>query len=71
MPEPLKSLEEYNNEQLKEYFPDTQPLGNGIACPNCGFELYDAEPAYSVVLSYPPKMKVLCPNCKNSYYKIV
>lgn len=34
--------------------------GNGIACPDCGNELFDSGVS---LLSYPPKYRIFCKNC--------
>jgi len=34
--------------------------GNGIACPNCGSELFDTGVS---LISYPPQYKIYCREC--------
>lgn len=58
----LKDLEEYNIERAKLYHVDYSPKRNGIACPNCGKELYDTEP-YSLLMSNPPRYSIICQSC--------
>jgi hypothetical protein len=62
------SLEEFNN--LK-YFPDlytiSYPHFNGIACPDCGKELYDTNA--SILTSFPPKRNVHC-DCGYHGYRL-
>ena len=38
------------------------PVPNGIACPQCGGELYDSAPT-EIYTSDPPQKKVDCPAC--------
>ena len=35
---------------------------NGIACPECGKELYDSDPTQELE-SYPPQKKIKCVHC--------
>ena len=57
----LKTLEEFNHEMLKEYYPAEDKNKNGIACPKCGEELYDTDGV--VLLLYPPQKKIHCAKC--------
>ena len=41
---PLKNLDEFNAERLREYAELRKPRPNGIACPECGAELMDSRP---------------------------
>lgn len=52
----LISLEEHN----KRVRQVNETGGNGIACPNCGSELFDTDLS---LLSYPPQYKIFCRNC--------
>jgi DNA-directed RNA polymerase subunit RPC12/RpoP len=56
MTKKLKTLEEHN--KIATQTPQTQ--GNGIACPNCGSELFDTGVE---LLSYPPQYKIFCREC--------
>ena len=57
----MKTLEEYNKQKFKEYTrANTYPQLNGIACPKCGKELYDAD--HVLLASYPPQHEVVCLN---------
>ena len=67
---PLKSLEQHNAERMqsiprwgmnKEY--------NGIACPDCGEELYDSNPMVTLA-SLPAQKNIHCDNCNYSGYRI-
>lgn len=69
----MKTLTEYNKEKeniYKELYNFTKPKKNGIACPNCGDELYDSEP-YLITASIPPKTKVECKKCGYKDYRII
>jgi len=59
MTKPLITLEEHNKQKLTIY--ETQ--GNGIACPNCGSELFDVNNMMALA-SYPPQFAVFCRKCK-------
>jgi hypothetical protein len=56
MTKKLKTLEEHN--KIATQTPQTQ--GNGIACPNCGSELFDTGVSLT---SYPPQYKIYCREC--------
>lgn len=66
----LKSLDEHNSQQLKVYWNRSLPQLNGIACPDCGEELYDSKPM-EVLMSYPPKKNTNCSKCGYAGYRIV
>lgn len=70
MTKKLKTLEEFNSGRYHVYnFPMKEPVPNGIACPNCGEELYDSDP--SVILnSNPPQKNTICFNCKYTGYRV-
>lgn len=59
----MKTLNEFNNERLNEHYREIQeinkPRKNGISCPNCGKELFDTTPAFTL-MSNPPQMNVHC-----------
>ena len=58
MTKKLISLEEHNKRA-------TQPNetgGNGIACPNCGSELFDSNNSI-VLTSYPLQYGIFCKQC--------
>lgn len=65
----LKTLEESNAERRKiqEKNNPKYPLKNGIACPNCGLELYDSDPG--ILLSYPAQKNIHC-DCGYKGYRI-
>lgn len=43
---------------------------NGIACPECGKELFDSHPGF-VLTSYPEQCNVHCPACGHRTYRTV
>jgi hypothetical protein len=59
----LISLEEHNKRAMQI----NETGGNGIACPNCGNELFDSD---GILLSSPPQYLTFCRNCnyKGSRY---
>jgi uncharacterized protein with PIN domain len=68
----LKSLEEHNKQASNYHWAlvSNQPHPNGIACPECGEELRDADPNM-ILASMPPKKSIYCPSCKYTGYRIV
>ena len=55
----LKSLKDHNKEKLADIQAKQKQLkGNGIACPDCGKELFDS--SETVLLSNPPQYEVEC-----------
>ena len=61
MPKKLKDFQKEQEERLWKYR-EVYPKPNGIACPECGAELYDSD---SVILtSYPPKRNINCSECE-------
>ena len=48
---------------------DNSPVLNGIACPNCGEELYDSNPMITLT-SMPAQKNVHCNECEYSGYRI-
>ncbi len=59
----LKPLEEHNKARLDAFWPDESgPRPNGIACPECGEELFDSNP-YRCLASSPPQYATHCSNC--------
>lgn len=67
----LKSLEEHNSKDSNwnRHIYDRSPRPNGIACPNCGKELMDTNPIYTL-LSIPSKKNINCPSCDYVGYRI-
>ena len=56
----LKSLADHNSAALAAYEKAKEPRGNGIACPECGQELFDNGISYSIE---PPQYVVYCLSC--------
>jgi len=66
----LKSLEQHNAEKMKtivSWFGYKEK--NGIACPDCGEELYDSDPMLTLT-SFPAKKNIHCDNCHYLGYRI-
>lgn len=57
-PSILESLESHN----AKFAPKITQKSNGIACPNCGKELYD-RCSTGVLLSHPMKIVINCHSC--------
>ena len=66
----LKTLSEFNEDRRKNYKFD-KPIThyNGIACPECGKEMYDSNPQLELT-SYPPQKHIRCPKCGYSTTRI-
>jgi len=66
------SLDDYNeNKQVR--FDAGIPLPTGIACPDCGDELYDVSP-FEVIKAdkdNPPRKEVACQSCGFKGYRNV
>lgn len=63
----LRSLEASDAIEGRKYWFVTKyeacvPTLNGIACPECGEELYDSDPGQTLT-SHPPKKRIHCSNC--------
>lgn len=58
-PKILESLESHNSKKIGAY--STQKA-NGIACPNCGKELYDTN-SNIMLATHPAKFSINCHNC--------
>lgn len=69
----MKSLEEYNKERMRLWFNILQKntnKPNGLECPKCGKELHDTNPGI-VLTSQPPKIKIHCPSCGYTGFRII
>ena len=64
----LKTLEDFEAEQTWQRDTSCDPYPNGIACPECGEELFDSDPCL-LLTSSPPKKNIHCPACKWSGYR--
>lgn len=63
---PLRSLTDVREAAFAreaELQESRKPHANGIACPECGLELWDSSPGL-VLTSNPPQRNVHCPACK-------
>lgn len=70
MSKKLKDLGEHDKEQSNLYKAiHDSPALNGIACPECGEELYDSRPKLTL-MSLPPKKNVSCSKCDYVGYRI-
>jgi len=64
----LTPLREFNDARSAQAFRGSWRIGekqlcvNGLACPECGEELYDVNPDM-VLTSMPPQLNVACTNC--------
>ena len=46
------------------------PEKNGIACPDCGLELYDIDRDF-ILASYPAQLKVWCDGCHYEGFRVL
>ena len=71
MEKKIKSLEEHDYERnsFNWNINLNEPQLNGIACPDCGEELYDTDPM-QVLTSNPPKKAIHCDNCGYRNYRL-
>lgn len=68
----MKSLEEFNAERWEDHRLTQElnkPHPNGIACPECGKELWDSDPMITLT-SYPPQKNVHCSGCGYKGYRL-
>ena len=68
----MKTLEEHDAERWKlieEIEESKKPHANGIACPECGKELWDSDPM-TILTSYPAQKNVHCPACGYRGYRL-
>jgi len=57
------TLEKHNEQRKKVFGINPDPIQNGIACPECGQELWDTNPML-VLTSYPPRKNIHCENAE-------
>jgi hypothetical protein len=71
MAKKLISLEDHNAGKREHFRVHdlNKPVPNGIACPECGEELFDSNPM-SILTSIPPKKAVHCEKCKYSGFRL-
>ena len=64
-------LDDYNKMAHLRHFQVNggKPRLNGIACPDCGSELFDSDPRYTLA-SNPPQKNVHCDECGFRGYRI-
>lgn len=68
----MKTLNEHNKQQREAHEhirKMNEPHANGIACPECGAELWDSSPM-TVLASNPPQKNVHCPECSYRGYRV-
>ena len=70
----LQSLKDFNKKQSDTYKNifeenDNAPRQNGIACPDCGAELFDSYPCV-VLTSSPPQKNIRCIKCEFIGFRI-
>ena len=66
----LKNLSKQNEININRHlqFNSNKPQLNGIACPECGAELYDSNPMVTLT-SIPPQLNIHCSKCGYSGYR--
>lgn len=65
----LKNLNAHNAEMHKRYHEaSVYPRLNGIACPECGAELWDSDAM--ILMSNPPQKNVHCNCCSYIGYRV-
>lgn len=71
MKKKLKRLDEHNAHarQMQYSLVDNSPRLNGIACPECGEELYDSAPMITLT-SFPAQKNVHCSKCDYVGYRV-
>lgn len=67
MTDNLMPLDDFNNQRQHQYFV-RKDEPNGIACPDCGKEMFDTDPS-SIMASNPPMMQVAC-QCGYTGYRV-
>jgi hypothetical protein len=58
----LKSLQDHNNSKSSTFVYQNGAVPNGIACPECGDELWDDNPNICLP-SNPPQFRIHCRSC--------
>lgn len=68
----LKTLTDHNRERYDAYVLMTSsfPMKNGIACPQCGDELWDSDPLSTLTVS-PPQKRTHCGGCSYTGTRLV
>ena len=68
----MNTLEQHNEGRWADYDAITamqKPHPNDIACPDCGKELWDSDPMFTLT-SNPPKKNIHCPACGYRGYRL-
>jgi len=67
----MKTLLEHNELRRQQHasLNSNEPRRNGIACPNCGNELLDSSPMFTLT-SNPPQKNIHCANCEYVGYRV-
>ena len=68
----MKTLAEHNAERRADHDAlrrAQEPHANGLACPQCGKELWDSNPMMTLT-SNPPQKHVHCPACQYRGYRL-
>lgn len=61
----LKTITQHNEEMRKKFKEkDNQFFKTGVECPKCKTELEYTDP-HSMLMSYPPRKAVHCPECRH------
>lgn len=66
----LITLAENNARNWNTTNMNNTPRKNGVACPNCGEELYDTNPMITLT-SYPAQKTVHCDKCGYKGYRVI
>jgi hypothetical protein len=71
MTKKLKNLAEHNKKaSLRQWgMNSNEPTLNGMACPECGEELYDSKPMITLT-SFPAQKNIHCSKCDYVGYRI-
>ncbi len=65
----LTPLDRFNSKRTALFQPPYGPENNGIACPKCGYELFDPYPNM-VLTSNPLQKHVQCEGCGYRGYRV-
>ncbi len=65
----MKTLEEHN-EHIYKIHAEPKVYSAGDKCDDCGTEMILPEPNI-ILTSYPPKVRVECPNCGKTGVKVI
>ena len=65
----METLENFNKKRRELHQSRYMAKPNGIECPECKSELYDTNPAVTL-MSHPPKKDVHCEKCGFIGYRV-